>query len=251
MWGPSPSLQGIAVQFLFFPTPSELAHFLISYIGFSLHNPTHTMSHGCIPRKTDAPFGRWLIVFSLLLDRPLSPIFSVPSCLTLEDHLVFMFPCFPPSSPYCKYADCGYIEGSGEVTTYRLSPVLRLCVGGHQLCGNSSRLRYSDPNPRGQSRACFGNKFYVNTGTPIMGTLFVAAFHTPKAETMWPAKPAIFTLWPFAQRLPRPDNRFFSLVTPWPLAGMAQPGSAGSFHLNSWLLLAASPQSLIVVEVAP
>ena len=172
-WGPIPSLRGIAVQFLVFPKPSELAHFLISYIGFSLHNPTHTMSHGCIPRTTDAPFGRWLIVFSLLLDRPLSPIFSVPSCLTLEDHLVFMFPCFPPSSPYFKYANCGYIEGSGEVTTYRLSPVLRLCVGGHQLCRNSSRLRYSDPNPRGQSRACFGNKFYVNTGTPIMGTLWL------------------------------------------------------------------------------
>lgn len=49
------------VQFLFFPKPWELPHFLISYIGFSFHNPTHTMSHRCIPRKTDAPFGRWLI----------------------------------------------------------------------------------------------------------------------------------------------------------------------------------------------
>lgn len=46
-------------------------------------------------------------------------------------------------------------------------------------------------------------------------------------------------------------HRFFSLATPWPLAGMAQSGFAVSFHLNSWLLLAASPQSLIVVEVAP
>lgn len=66
---------------------------------------------------------------------------------------------------------------------------------------------------------------YMITGTPIVGTLFVAAFHAPEAGTMWQAQAALFTLWPFAQRPPHPDNRFFSLAVPWRLAGMAQSPS--------------------------
>lgn len=103
------------------------------------------------------------------------------------------------------------------------SPVSLLFVGGRQLCGNSSRLRYSDLNPRGQSRACFGNKFYVIIGTPIVGTLFVAAFHTPEAGTVWQAQAVLFTLWASAQRLPHPDNRFFSRLHRGPWSGWPSP----------------------------
>ena len=145
-----------------------------------------------------------------------------------------------------------YIEVSvrvtlqSEVTTCKLSLVLLLFVGGRQLCGNSSRLRYSDPNPRGQSKACFGNNFHVITGTPIVGTLFVAAFHAPEVGTTWQAQAALFTLWPFAQRPPRPDNRFFSLAVPWRLVGT--PSLLPSELL---VLPAAFSESLVVAEVAP
>ena len=89
-------------------------------------------------------------------------------------------------------------------------------------------LSLGEPRPGLSSLAGVGpcgNNFYVITGTPIVGTLFVAAFHAPEAGTMWQAQAALCTLWPFAQRPPHPDNRFFSLAVPWRLAGMAQAPS--------------------------
>lgn len=114
-----------------------------------------------------------------------------------------------------------------------------------QPCGNASRLRYSDSNPRGQSRACFGIKVYPNTAHTHHLHIVCGRFHAPVAETMlqW-QKAAMFTIWPFIQRFPHPDNTFFSLATPWPPANpMDQSGFAVSLDLNSWVVLVASPHS--------
>lgn len=181
---------------------------------------------------------------------PPRDLLSVPSCLTLEAHLVFIFPYFPPSSPYCKYADCAYIEGSvrvtlqSEVTTCILSPS-QFFVGGRQLCGNSSRLRYSDLNPRGQSRACFGNKFYVIIGTPI-GHTVCGCFSHSRGRNRVAGTSQGCLLWASAQRL-------LTLTIDSFLRLHRGPGVDGPvpFHLSSWLLPAASSYSLkVVAEVA-
>ena len=124
-----------------------------------------------------------------------------------------------------------------------------------QPCGSLSRLRYSDSNPRGQSRACFGNKVYPNTAHTHHLHIVCGCFHAPMAETIWSAKPATFTIWPFIQRFPHPDNMFFSLATLWPPANPDAPVRICSFlrpeRLGGAGCLSPLSVPLVMAEVTP